>query len=895
MEPQAEQSSFTAAASTENLATKVTSEVEDDCSGRGNESEPTLPSTKKRKPLPSDANEIKKTKQKRAKRHNIANTTSLGSSSVLKDDDDQFNISEIPSAIETTRRNEAIVELLKGVSERDVTIEQLKSACQSFATGRAIRPSVTDGKRTWSLEGMISSLWTHQLLAVAQMRKFEGRKLGLFGGRKTGPFGGVLGDEIGFGKTVMMLANIVDARNAKGAKKQRTLIVVPSGIISQWFLQIKLHCTEKATGKVLKYFGAAKNCDEDKIKMFKRHRIVLTTHYELMSSLSDLEPPDVEDSPEGWAELAAFETKLEKASGPLLQFEWDRVVLDEAQEFKNHLTRRSRAARLLKATYRWAMSGTPLQNSAKELYAYFDFLKVPGTTSMRAFTAKYFEDSNEFDSLGAALSDFLIRRTHDSKLFGEPIVRLPRKTITTRWIEFSPTERWLYQKVERKVKSQIALILRSADQDPDKETPASNRARVLRLLLRLRQLVSHYLLLTPQLPRLLDHDQLKCLIRESNPRHGPLSDKVIGSICAHIYKCAAYYEKMKKLQKKSRSRPITKHTKKKIQKLAKKSAFNVETWTDKHQLPLLTSAKTRACMAQIGSWIAEDPRRKIIVFSQFVAVVEALQVHCREGGYGNELYYGKMGHKAREAAKERWQCEEHVPVLLMTLQSGGVGLNLIAGSLVLNVDLWFNQGAEMQAFGRVFRIGQKSETEMVRLAVRKTIDQRLLEIQHSKQTEIDSVMTRAKKAGPSFEELVSVVGDLSELSTEAIAESEGEASCNIDDSLSDDDSDDSDDSDSSMDSSNSGTSNNSSHFDGEDDLDGWDSDLEDNVYTGHKDSEDQQPPENATRNAEVDEDYFAAEAQIKYLDKVAQVTPGNVDTEHQQHRGAWQYVEDCEE
>lgn len=61
-------------------------------------------------------------------------------------------------------------------------------------------------------------------------------------------------------------------------------------------------------------------------------------------------------------------------------------------------------------------------------------------------------------------------------------------------------------------------------------------------------------------------------------------------------------------------------------------------------------------------------------------------------------------------------------------------------SKVIIVDPWWNQASEQQAFCRVFRIGQKDETFMTRMCVKETVDERLIEMQKTKQREIDEVM-----------------------------------------------------------------------------------------------------------------------------------------------------------
>lgn len=69
-----------------------------------------------------------------------------------------------------------------------------------------------------------------------------------------------------------------------------------------------------------------------------------------------------------------------------------------------------------------------------------------------------------------------------------------------------------------------------------------------------------------------------------------------------------------------------------------------------------------------------------------------------------------------------------------------MGLNLTMASKVIIIDPWWNLASEQQAFCRVFRIGQYYETSMSRLCVKDTVDQRLIEMQERKESEINEVM-----------------------------------------------------------------------------------------------------------------------------------------------------------
>ena len=66
-----------------------------------------------------------------------------------------------------------------------------------------------------------------------------------------------------------------------------------------------------------------------------------------------------------------WEKHFEENKGALHRMKWYRIVLDEAQAIKNHESKTSEAAWRLRGKFRWALSGTPVQNSLTEFFAYF--------------------------------------------------------------------------------------------------------------------------------------------------------------------------------------------------------------------------------------------------------------------------------------------------------------------------------------------------------------------------------------------------------------------------------------------------------------------------------------------------------------------------------------------
>ncbi|KAL8968913.1 MAG: hypothetical protein Q9183_002248 [Haloplaca sp. 2 TL-2023] len=115
----------------------------------------------------------------------------------------------------------------------------------------------------------------------------------------------------------------------------------------------------------------------------------------------------------------------------------------------------------------------------------------------------------------------------------------------------------------------------------------------------------------------------------------------------------------------------------------------------------------------------------------------------------------------RVKALEDFKNEADCKILIASLKAGGVGLNLTMASKVICVDLWWNNSVEQQAFCRVFRIGQESETFISRFVVRNTVDERIQAMQEKKQRAInqaidDDTMLREM----TLQELMGLFGDV---------------------------------------------------------------------------------------------------------------------------------------
>lgn len=155
----------------------------------------------------------------------------------------------------------------------------------------------------------------------------------------------------------------------------------------------------------------------------------------------------------------------------------------------------------------------------------------------------------------------------------------------------------------------------------------------------------------------------------------------------------------------------------------------------KHWQP---SAKVTKCVELLGKFHAEG--RKTIIFSQFVSLLDLLQIPIDEKGWSCERYDGSMNAEQRNEAIIRFTDKADCNIMLISLKAGNAGLNLVAASRVIILDPFWNPYIEMQAVDRAYRIGQQNSMEVHRILIEKTVEDRIIELQESKKKLINAAL-----------------------------------------------------------------------------------------------------------------------------------------------------------
>jgi len=156
-----------------------------------------------------------------------------------------------------------------------------------------------------------------------------------------------------------------------------------------------------------------------------------------------------------------------------------------------------------------------------------------------------------------------------------------------------------------------------------------------------------------------------------------------------------------------------------------------------------TSAKLTWLAATLPSLVAEG--RRVLVFSQFTRMLALVQMELQALGLPHAVLTGDTPTAQRGAVVAQFQAGA-VPIFLVSLKAGGVGLNLTAADTVVHIDPWWNPAVEQQASARAHRIGQTRPVLVYRLVAAGSIEERLLALQQRKAALADAVLGPAGAA-----------------------------------------------------------------------------------------------------------------------------------------------------
>ncbi|QBJ85124.1 DEAD/DEAH box helicase [Chryseobacterium gleum] len=156
--------------------------------------------------------------------------------------------------------------------------------------------------------------------------------------------------------------------------------------------------------------------------------------------------------------------------------------------------------------------------------------------------------------------------------------------------------------------------------------------------------------------------------------------------------------------------------------------------------------------------LGKSKDHKILVFSQFVGMLDLIKAELEQHNIGYEYLTGQT--KDRGEKVTHFQNNEDIRVFLISLKAGGVGLNLTQADYIYLVDPWWNPAAENQAIDRSYRIGQTKNVIAVRMICSNTVEEKILTLQKKKKQLAQNLLTTdgKKLQGLSKQDLMDLLG-----------------------------------------------------------------------------------------------------------------------------------------
>jgi SNF2 family DNA or RNA helicase len=264
-------------------------------------------------------------------------------------------------------------------------------------------------------------------------------------------FGGILADDMGLGKTIQIISVILyEKLNAEVYKP--SIIVAPTSLVYNWEREFAKFAPDVITSAVA---GDASSRKET--LQTESPDVYITTYDSLKRDLELYENMD-----------------------------FKFIVADEAQKIKNASTKNAQAVKALQGETRFALTGTPIENSLSELWSIFDFVMSGYLFSPSKFTKMYEtpiiknNDAQKAAELKKQIAPFVLRR-----LKKDVLQELPDKIETTVYAEMTTEQRKVYSAYLMQAKGELKKFINS------EKSISSDKLKVLQMLTRLRQICCH--------------------------------------------------------------------------------------------------------------------------------------------------------------------------------------------------------------------------------------------------------------------------------------------------------------------------------------------------------------------------------------------------------------------
>ncbi|KAL8695465.1 MAG: hypothetical protein Q9218_000043 [Villophora microphyllina] len=571
--------------------------------------------------------------------------------------------------------------------------------------------------------------------------------------------GGLLGDEMGMGKTIQAVSLIMSDYPAKDP----TLVAVPPVALMQWQSEINQYTDGKL--KVLVYHNTNSKVKNMTMKELKEYDVI-------MISYSGLESIYRKES-KGWKR----DDGIIKENSKIHAIHYHRLILDEAHNIKTRTTGVARACFALQADYKWCLSGTPVQNRIGEFFSLLRFLEIrpfacyfckacacaelhwSQNADNKKCTKCNHSGFNHVSIFNQELLNPITQGADDAlrrealgklRLVTDRIMLRRMKRDYTASMELPPKEVIIHNEffgeIERDFSTSImSNTTRQFDTYVSRGVMLNNYANIFGLIMQMRQVANHPDLILKKHAAGGQNVLVCCICDET-------AEEPIRSRCHHEFcrKCAKDY--VRSFEQDSSpdcprchiplaidfDQPDIEQDEDHVKKNSIINRIKMEDWT--------SSTKIEMLVYDLYKLRSKKRTNKSIVFSQFTSMLQLVEWRLRRAGFQTVMLDGSMSPAQRQKSIEYFMNNTSVEVFLVSLKAGGVALNLTEASRVFIIDPWWNPAAEWQSADRCHRIGQKRPCVITRLCIEDSVESRMVLLQEKKANMINGTINNDQVA-----------------------------------------------------------------------------------------------------------------------------------------------------
>lgn len=480
----------------------------------------------------------------------------------------------------------------------------------------------------------------------------------------------ILGDQMGLGKTIQAIGFLAYLHEKLG-KQGPHLIVVPLSVMSNWLAEIERFCP---MFRCVRFHGP--QSERERIK------------YEEMRSLSEFD-----------IVVTTYEILVSEVNFFRRKFVWTTIIVDEGHRLKNEKSQFSEKLRCVPCVCKVLLTGTPLQNNLRELWALLFYLAPEIFTSSEKFDEGFDLlrgkiDSSVLRKARKMLSVFMLRRLKENVA-----IKLPSRKEVTILVSLTDRQCELYKQLLCGLDAgTIDVVMREAVANA--ATTASTGNASSDALANLTAVSSTNNLLTTMSEA---SEALTTTLAVTKSERGRNLDS------------DADWRKLMNIL--LQLRKICNHT---------------------YLLPGIAPEPyeiTEEIVAGSGKLLMLDRMlpalrtdgHRVLIFSQFTSMLDLLEDYCELRDYPFVRLDGETNRVKRRLDVRRFNAKNsHLFIFLISTRAGGLGLNLASADTVILYDSDWNPQVDLQAMERAHRIGQVKPVRVFRLICRGSVEERMI-------------------------------------------------------------------------------------------------------------------------------------------------------------------------